>query len=314
MINPAWLTDAASAAEAALDPDCLAQVVAGPGFRNLLKPWIETWRIGAGDHGILARTVRDLGRFLASLWVIQLDATPGGLTTSRLARLLHSSGVSGPGRASSILIFLRFSGYVEAAPGREGERGKRYQPTPQMVSALRDRLLRDLHAVWPADPALLAVAPRLADPAAFRCYVAAIGEVTAASFPLYRPSGASLDVFSQRYSGMVLLAELLLSDPHAVEFPPSGQLPVTLNGLARSCQISRAQVRGILKAGQAQGLLDLRLDGSVRLQPALSAHLEMLLAGALIVTCYAARQALAANHSAINAPNQLGVPGEPINA
>lgn len=292
MLDSTWLESAAGAASASMDASTLAQIAGRPGFRSLMKPWVQTWQVRGDDSAMLARTLRDVGRFLTGIWAIQLHATPGGLTLARLADLLKRSGFSGPGRARSILIFLRFIGYIEPAPGGGDGRARQFAPTARMLAAFRGRVLRDLNVFWPVDPAVLAVGRHLDRDEVLEAYMAGIGEVTGEAFEAYRPEGPTLDVISQRFGGMAVLAEVILSTPQDRTFPPEGPLPVTLAGLARTCHISRPQVRATLAAAEASGFLDLSPDGRYRLTEQLTQHLDMLLAGTLVVVGYAARRAL----------------------
>lgn len=293
MLDSTWLESAESAAKASMEASMLAQIAGRPGFRSLIKPWVQTWQVRGDDSAMLARTLRDVGRFLTGVWAIQLHATPGGLTLSRLADLLKRSGFSGPGRARSILIFLRFIGYIETAPGGGDGRARQFAPTARMLAAFRSRVLRDLNVFWPVAPAILAVGRHLDRDEVLKAYIAGIGEVTGVAFEAYRPGGPTLDVISQRYGGMAVLAELILSTPQDRTFPPEGPLPVTLAGLARTCHTSRPQVRATLAAAETSGFIVLSPDGRYRLTEQLTQHLDMLLAGTLVVVGYAARRALA---------------------
>lgn len=292
MLNPRWLDSADAAATASLDAAVLAEVAAHPHFRPLLRPWVETWQVGEHDSAMLARSMRDIGRFFIGLWALYLHATPGGLTRGRLGETLAQSGMSGVGRVASVLLFLRFIRYIEPAPEGGDRRVQRYVPTERMTQAFRARFRRDLQTFWPADEALLRVVPMLERDDVLGAYLAAMGEVTRVAMTRYQAVGATLEAVSHRYGGMALLAEILLSAPEETAFPPTGVLNANLADLARRCDISRAQVRGILAAAETAGFLELLPDNRCRLTPLLDEHLRMLLAGSLIVSAYAGRRAL----------------------
>lgn len=291
MLDARWLDSADAAATASLNAADLAAVADHPDFQKLMRPWVETWRVGEHDSAILARTLRDTGRFFIGLWSLYLHATPGGLTRGRLAEALKDSGMSGVGRVASVLLFLRFIRYIEPAPAGGDRRIQRYLPTERMLQAFQARFRRDLQTFWPADPSLSRVAAALDREEVLGAYLAAMGEVTRLAMGRYQVVETSLEVISHRYGGMALLAELLLSAPEEASFPPTGVLNANLADLARRCDISRAQVRGILLAGEQGGFLELLPGNQCRLTPLLTDHLKLLLAGALIVSGYAGRRA-----------------------
>ncbi len=290
-IDESWMTDAETAMRATLDGEVLGAIIARPGFRDLLRPWVEAWRVGEGDSAILATTMRDLGRFVVGVWALYLEATPGGLSRGRLGELLAESGFSGAGRAASVLLFLRFLGFIETAPDLSDGRTTRYRATERMRKAFRDRFRRDLASLAAADPVIARMSRALEDPAAFGAYAAAMGGHLRLAMQRLGPNDDALDVFSQRYGGMALLAELMLSAPEEEAFPPRGPLKAKVADLARRAMISRVQVRGILKAGEAAGFLELAADNSCRLTARLAEHVDLLTAGCLVISAYASRQA-----------------------
>lgn len=290
-IDESWMTDAETAMKATLDGEVLGAIIARPEFRDLLRPWVEAWRVGESDSAILATTMRDLGRFVVGVWALYLEATPGGLSRGRVAELLVESGFSGAGRAASVLLFLQFLGYIETAPDLSDGRTTRYRATERMRQAFRARFQRDLASLAAADPVVARMSQALADPAAFGAYAAAMGGHLRLALKQLGPNDDALDVFSQRYGGMALLAELMLSGPEEAAFPPRGPLKANVAELARRAMISRSQVRGILKAGEGAGFLALAADNSCRLTGKLEEHVELLLAGCLVISAYASRQA-----------------------
>lgn len=290
-IDESWMTDAETAMKATLDGEVLGAIIARPEFRDLLRPWIEAWRVGEHDSAILATTMRDLGRFVVGVWALYLEATPGGLSRGRLGELLTESGFSGAGRAASVLLFLRFLGFIETAPDLSDGRTTRYRATERMRKAFRARFQRDLASLAAADPVVARMSQALEDPAAFGAYAAAMGGHLRLALKQLGPNEDALDVFSQRYGGMALLAELMLSAPDEAAFPPRGPLQAKVADLARRAMISRSQVRGILKAGEDAGFLDLAADNSYRLTARLVEHVDLLTAGCLVISAYASRQA-----------------------
>lgn len=291
MLDDRWLESAEAAAAASKDPLAVARIAGHPDFARLKRPWVDTWRLSDDDSAMLARTLQDSGRFFIGLWALYLHSTPGGLTRGRLAETLKESGMSGPGRAASALLFMRFIQYIEPAPSSGDQRLRRYVPTDRMLEAYRARLHRHLATLWPADPQLLRIAPQFDREEILSAYLSAIGEVTRLALQGYTPAEASLDTFSHRYGGMALLAELMFAGPEEAAFPSRAPFAINLADLARRCRISRAQVRSALTAGHEAGFLELLPDNHCRLLPQLDEHLDVFMASSIIGCAYAGRKA-----------------------
>ncbi|NBB16303.1 hypothetical protein GVN21_13130 [Caulobacter sp. SLTY] len=293
MLDSRWIASAHDAAKASMDSAILAEIAGRPGFRDLIPAFVQTWRVGTGESADLARALRDVAQYLSGIWAMQLHFTPGGLTLSRLAETLRRTGLSSPGRARSMLIFMRFMGHIEPSPAFDG-RERRYRPTSKMLRAFKARLKRDVVALWPAHPAILAIGAEFDRDEVFAAYVTGIGEMLTEAFPLYVPAGRpTMETVTQKFGGSSVLGELLLSCPEQSAIPPVGPLPVTLSGLARDAQISRPQARAVLKAAQQAGFLMTLPDGRYQLTPLMAEHTDLLLAGTLITLAYAATRAVA---------------------
>lgn len=305
MLDSDWLTSAGAAARATMDRDTLAALRARPGFRAMMRPWITTWRVRDGDSALLARTLHDIGRYLAGMFALQLHYGLGGLTLTRLAEALKQSGMAGAGRARTSLMYLRFIGYVEPAPGEDG-RERRYRPTERMMVAFKARLVRDPLAFWPADPAILSIAPQLERDEVFAAYMTAMAELTTLALSGHRPEGPTLDVISHRFGGFAVLAELLLADGGSGDLSLDEPRTVSLSSLARDCHVSRAQARSVLVAAEKAGFVETLADGRCRLTPLLGEHLELLMAGAILIIAFAARRAMAQVEAA---PARMAVAG-----
>jgi hypothetical protein len=292
MLDSDWLASAEAAARATMDKETLSVLRARPGFRAMMRPWIATWRVRDGDTAMLARTLHDIGRYLAGMFALQLHYSPGGLTLTRLAEALKQSGMAGTGRARTSLMYLRFIGYIEPAPGDDG-RARLYRPTERMLAAFKERVARDPLAFWPADPAILAIAPHMARDEVMGAFLTGMAELTSLALRGYRVEGPSLDVISHRFGGFAVMSELLLADGGSGDLSLDEPRPFSLSALARDCHVSRAQARSVLIAAEKAGFIEMLPDGRCRLTPLLGEHLELLMAGAILIIAFAARQAQA---------------------
>jgi hypothetical protein len=262
-------------------------------FPAYVRSVADIWRANGTVASRLSAPHWDLGRFIAGMWALLLDATPGGLTTARLSQLLGEAHVSGFGRAPALVLFLRFIGFIELAPRTGDGRVRRLQPTAAMMEAYRERNRWDLElAAW-FDPAIAEASRRLDEPAFFGAYMAAVGEFMVAASDLLDPKAVSLSVLSHRIGGMVVLGELLSMAPGAPgRFPPGEVIPCTLAGLATRCGISRMQTRRILNAGIAAGFFEDHGEGKLALTAMVIDHVEMITASSLLMFRWAAGRAI----------------------
>ncbi len=263
-----------------------------PGLTEAGRRSAASWLPQPDDPKLVAATMRDLGRMVSGVWAMYLDATPEGLTLTRLAKLLEGTKLSSPGRARALLIYMQFLGYVHPA-GTQDRREKRYLVTPALLEAFHVRYRRDLATVADLDPLIAQVLARIDEPEVFRAYVRIHGDFLAVGLRIYRPEGASLDVFSERFSGMVVLALILFSGVEGDVFPPRQPVPINVARLSRDSGISRAQVRRLLRVGEEAGFFDLSEEGSLRLTHALYENLEILTAGVMVIFRECARRTLA---------------------
>jgi hypothetical protein len=229
-----------------------------------------------------------MGRFAAGNWAIYLEATPGGLTTARMSESLKRTTVSGPGRARALLAYLRFIGYVEPAPDAGDGRTRHFRTTVKMRRAFQDRIRRELEVRARLDPAIPALLGRFeTDPTAFDAFFVTISEVSFANMELAAPRKNELDLFSDRYAGLIILCEMLQRGAPGDSFLPRGPLDFTVAGLALRCDTSRMQVNTLLSRARQAGYLIPTGDGRERLSEPLLRNMEGLIAGTtdMVVGC-----------------------------
>lgn len=268
-----------------MDREEVDRVRAMPGFEAHLRRVAENWRPRETDDLLLAQSLRDLGRFVAGLWSLFLDATPGGITLSRMGEILEVTGVSGVGRARSLMIFLRFVGYIEPDPGAGDTRTRVFRPTSRMKAAFLEHYRREFAGLDPLDPGLSASLGRINDPERLAEFMGGLGELTLAAMQLRGPGDEpGLDALSHRYAGMMVLGEFLVAaSTEDTPFPPVGTARFSVTGLARRAGISRTQLRRIIKAGAEAGFFEILGEGEVGLTQHLAWHMEMLSAGVYLI-------------------------------
>lgn len=256
-----------------------------PGFPELTRRILQIWGPQEGVRGELSRLLRDFGRFAAGCWAIYLEATPGGLTVARLSEALRGTSISGPGRARAILTYLRFIGYVEPAPTEGDGRDRRYRTTSAMREAFRERIRGELQVRAGLDPAMAKMVDDFDH--CFTDFMIVVSEVSLATLHLPQKMGGEVDLFSERYAGMVILCELMACGAADDVFPPRGRLTFTVAEIARRCDTSRMQVSSLLKTARAAGALLPMDGGGERFSEGLLDNVQSLVAGTtdMLVGC-----------------------------
>lgn len=263
-------------------------VRAHEGFGEHARAAVELWRM-QGESDDLGDSLRDMGRFIGAVWAIYLHDTPGGLTPMRLTAMLEGTELSGPARARAMIAYMQFLGYVAPAPSRGDTRVKRYEPTERLLVALGARYRRELEAAAWLTPEIGWILERYHEPAVRDGIIAAQGELLLNFFRTWRPDGVSLNVFSEKFGGMAVLAELLACAEPGEAFPPSGVLRYSTAALARACGANRTQVRRLLKSASDSGFLVLGEEGEAWPTPLLREHVEIVACGQMTSFIFSSR-------------------------
>ena len=268
-----------------LDDEASNEMRTRPGFLGASRGLVECWRSpeAEGDEDkAFARNLRDLGRFISGIWALYLHSTPGGLTLSRLAGLLEAGRVTGTGRARAILIYLQFIGYITAGAATGDARLKPYVPTQRLIGAFHRRLIRELTAKAPMHSAIRGTLGQLHEPGAFDVYVELMGQIYVAYMGVRQRPGPSLEMFAQRYAGMMMLGELLACAAPDDVFPPQGPLRYSLSAIAQAAGVSRTQVRRVFREAEAVGFITLPKEGLALPTPLLAEHIELATAAQIV--------------------------------
>jgi hypothetical protein len=271
----------------------ILRVLTDPAFPAVARTLAE---LGAGGHGgMIDKALRDATRLVAASWALYLDATPGGLTHSRLTALWEASHTGGRTHAYAMLAWLRFLAYIEpAGESAEDGRARLYRPTERMRSAFRSYYAAQLRAMAPLHPEVLAVADGLEDPAVFARFVALSGEGLLAVTQLLRPDQPpAFNQFSRRRSGMVMLWTLLLSSPDRSAWPSAGTFPISVADLARRAGVSRMHQQRFLDDAVQAGMLARYPDGAVRVRSSMRREVNGFLAIMILCLVHTARQTAA---------------------
>ncbi|MDQ0464120.1 hypothetical protein QO010_001891 [Caulobacter ginsengisoli] len=286
----------AAEAAAVLDRREVARVMALPGFDQAVRQAVSCWlprdMADTGDIGLL----RDVGRVVGAILTFYLDGEPGGLTRPRLEALLTATGVSSRGRAASILIYLRFIGYIEPDQGAgEGAGVRRFAPTAKLIAAYFGRIRRELAWAAALDADIARLCARFDEPGLARAWAHRHGEQVVAVLEHLSAPEISLDVFSHRNGGMMILAGLLQNAETSSgdTFPAAGRVRFSVSRLARLSASSRAHVRHQLQAAEKLGLLADLAEGEATITPTLAYNVRFFCAGNVRMFAWNARRVLA---------------------
>lgn len=271
----------------------LDRIQGHPRFGELSLRALDGWGPHAEDSQSMTRTLRDIGHYMAAVWAIQLHQSPGGLTHASLSEIVAPMGMGSRTRVHAMLAYLQFIGLIRPAPKSGDGRLRHYEPTAGLTTLFRARFRRELTILTDLDPEMTQILARWDEPGVFEGLVSAHGRFMNASFMTYDPEASNLDVFSHRNAGLIILGQLMAAahrpgDP----FPPPGPIALNISELARKSGVSRAHVRGVLKAGETKGFLVSRPDGVTAFSPELLHNIEHLMASYALSMGWCAREAI----------------------
>ncbi|MDO9337714.1 MAG: hypothetical protein Q7T61_15060 [Caulobacter sp.] len=254
---------------------------------------MDGWAPHAEDSQSMTRTLRDIGHYMAGVWAIQLNQTPGGLTHASLSEIVGPMGMGSRTRVHAMLVYLQFVGLIRPAPKGGDGRLRHYEPTTGLITLFRARFRRELTIIADLMPDLTQTLARWNEPGVFERFISAHGRFMSAGFMTYDPKASNLDVFSHRNGGLIILGQVITVAHSANSpFPPTGPTVVNLSEIARRSGVSRAQARGVLKAGESKGFLIPLPDGSTGFSPELRHNIEHLMAAYTLSLGWCAREAI----------------------
>ena len=231
-----------------------ARLLAEPRFQKAARALARNMLdicVDAGLRGIF----KDAGRYLVAMWALYLHGEEGGLTLPGLKHLASQSGFLSPGRARSLLIYLRHLGYVEPVAGEDRQGAVRYVPTDAFRAAWTRHLTAAMAAAAIVEPGVRRLLGALDE--------AAISEQVnrTQSEGLLAASGADgtdwpyVRIFMDRHAGSQIAWLLLVGEADGEEFPSAAGVRLSVAAIARRFEVSRAHVRRLLADARAEGLI-----------------------------------------------------------
>jgi DNA-binding MarR family transcriptional regulator len=217
--------------------------------RRLVSQALQRYR----KNRIFSRASKDISRYFLSYLAMYLDAC-GGLTLSTIRDLCVQTDLASPGRAAAILLRLRMIGYVHLDTAQKDRRVRRYIPSDELKTAIREVAREDLGVLALIEPEAASAAERLAEPEFFNAYVRRLGEGLI-DMLISHPGRHATSLFSERNSGMTVLFDIVHSAGSGDVYPPRGRLKMSVRDLAKRFEVSPSHVRKLLRDAESEGLL-----------------------------------------------------------
>jgi hypothetical protein len=207
------------------------------------------------------RVMPDRVRYIISIFAMHLhfagrpNDRNSGLTASRLCKLCAERKICSEGRAESMLAIMREFGHLAPAPTEEDRRLRRLVPAQPLFEWHRQRCTHFFRAaaqVLPADAAALAA---LDMPDFMSKFMQHLARTHVAGFH-YVEHVPDIRLFYDRSAGGAILMSIVLSGANDDSFPPARGVSISLSGLARDFEVSRAHVRRLVQDALDAGLLE----------------------------------------------------------
>lgn len=241
-------------------PQSIAALRAHPEFSGAARLMMRDV-IGIFDgNRILNQVMNDRGRVIFGILAFYLHFSrdpkdrASGLTAARLKALCAETGLCSTGRASAMLLLMRYAGYLTPAPAEDGHRVPRLIPTERMFESQKQRLscqLRAMSLLMPEGTDGLANLQR-------HDFIGAMarqfGESFRAGFRLLDSSPA-LYPLAERNAGIVILFSLFLASEADAGMTSARPAAVSIAALARRFGVSRPHVLKLLRDAEALGFV-----------------------------------------------------------
>ncbi len=244
---------------------------------------------------VLNQVMNDRGRAIFGMLAIYLhfssdDGQPS-LSAARMKALCTETGLCSAGRATAMLLLMRYAGYLVPGPHGSDRRMRPLVPTELMLNSQRERLachFRAMSLLMPEGKSGLANLYR-------EDFLSALARRFGASFRAgfrFLDSSPALYPLAERNAGMMILFSLFLaSEPQA---PIPQPFTLSVSALSRRFSISRPHVLNVLRDAERLGFVARTGDGDELLAvcPPLSAALNDFAATVFLYLAQCVRHSL----------------------
>jgi hypothetical protein len=274
--------------------ETIAALRAHPRFREAAAMAVASSVDYYQGNWIANRVLNDRARFLVTQICMYLhytrrpEETSSGLTATRLRDICIAGKVCSAGRAEAMLLMMRAGGYLLREAVEGDKRVRRYVPTEKLVGQVRERQKGVLRAIdmLHAEPRFVAALET--DPQFHPRHVSNMAEAFIGGFRIYH-FVPELDRIFDRDAGLIMMMSIFLTDPAYRGLAPEQN--VSVFGLARRFNVSRAHVRAVLDDAERAGLIERGSDVARPLPPLIEA-IEKLLATGFAYSASCAERAL----------------------
>lgn len=240
-----------------VDPTAAARMIAQPRFAEACWTSVTFALRRYGRNPIMTRVAKDISRLFYGYLVIYLDARDA-ITLTAIQDLCREIGLASAGRAQAILFHLRAIGYLKPDPCNTDRRSRRYVPSLEMQSALRQVITDELRAFSVIEPEAGNAADRFDEPGFYRAFLLRFGEGIVDAVKIKPVRIVSL--FAERNAGTLILCDIMASAERRDVYPPRGRLKMSVTDLAQKFGVSRSHVFRLLRDAEKQGLLKRNAD------------------------------------------------------
>jgi hypothetical protein len=268
--------------------DMIARDRFGPVSLELMGGWAPDSR----EDASMARTLRDVGHYMAGVWSLALAGSREGLSHASLTRLFEPLGLGSRTRVYAMMAYFRARRMIQPSQSGGDGRLKLYDATPTLRNLYRSRFQRELATAADLIPSAGELLARWDEPGLFEGFMVANGQFMTGSYLSITPDIANLDVFAHRNAGLTILGQIMIAATPDEVFPPRGPVELNLRELARLAGVSRAHVRNVVQAGADAGFLLERPDGMIGFSPELRHQLTYLMSAYVLSLEWCADQAL----------------------
>jgi hypothetical protein len=239
-------------------------------------------------------------RYIISIFAMHLhfagrpNDPNSGLTASRLSKLCVERKICSEGRAEAMLGIMREFGHLVPAPSEEDRRLRRLTPAESLFAWHRKRCVHFFQAAAKVMPQYADALVALDLPEFMPKFLRHLARTHVAGFH-YVEYAPDVRQFYERSAGGPILMSIALSGASDDTFPPSRPVAISLTGIARDFEVSRAHVRRVVQEGVSVGLLERAGPSTDELtvSPCLSNAIRRVLAAYMIHYTHCARLACA---------------------
>jgi DNA-binding MarR family transcriptional regulator len=242
-------------------PEAVAALRAHPRFAEAARRMVgDLVAIYRGSR-VLNQVLNDRGRMTFGFLALYLHFSrnphdpASGLTAGRMKALCVQTRLCSPGRATAMLLLMRFAGYLAAAPDALDRRVRLLAPTERMIASQRERLacqFRALSLLLPEGAEGLANLDR--DDFLF-AMAGCFGEAFCSGFRILDTSPAFYPL-AESNAGLMIMFNLFLAADANGTFVPTRPVQISISALSQQFHVSRPHITRLLREAAALGFIE----------------------------------------------------------